>query len=457
MKEAFRKVLLDHRLVKPGERVLVALSGGPDSVALLHLLRALSSDLCFTLAAAHLDHGIRPESGRDADFVRGLCDGAGISLTVSRADVPALVRERKRGVEEVAREVRREFLRQTAAAGRCSVIALGHHRGDQAETVIHRLLRGSGLSGLAAMQLQSGPFIRPLLPFGREGILGFLAAEGIAFVEDASNRDTRYTRNRIRRDLFPLLETFNPRVEEHLARLSARIGQEEDFWRREEESRLAALASFEKGEGELDRKGLTALHPALRIRVLRRALQEVRGGLYGVSSRHLASLDALVVGDRPQGDLHLPHAWAGVRYGRLLLRRAAPASTPPFCLTLDAPGIFPLPGGGDLRLTVGPSPRGEGTWAAEFDAARVRLPLTVRSFRPGDRFRPSGMEGHKKLKDFFIDAGIDRERRRQLPLVVGEEILWVVGVRRCDGWRPGDDGPVLRLQATPVAPPTIHL
>jgi tRNA(Ile)-lysidine synthase len=457
MRDAFRRVLLNHRLVSPGDRVLVALSGGPDSVALLHLLRAAAADLSLSLCAAHLDHGIRPESGRDAAFVRRLCEETKIPLTVSRAEVPPLARKRKQGVEETAREVRRDFLRREAAEADCAVIAQGHHRGDQAETVMHRLLRGSGLSGLSAMRLKSGPFIRPLLPFPRERVLRFLAEEGYAFVEDASNQDPTYTRNRIRRTLLPLLETFNPRVEEHLARLSDRIALEEDFWRQEEERVLAALATVDNGGIELDRAGLAALHPALRARVLRRVLGEVRAGLHGVSSRHITALEALAVGNRPQADLHLPLAWAGVRYGRLLLRPVPPPPPAPFRFLMEAPGVFLLPGGGALRLSMEPSAKGEGPWSVEFDAARVRLPLTVRSFRPGDRFRPAGMEGRKKLKDFFIDAKVERERRRQLPLVVGDEILWVVGVRRCEGWRPAAGDSVWRLQATPAEDATIHL
>jgi tRNA(Ile)-lysidine synthase len=458
MLTAFACILREQHLLSPGDRVLVAVSGGADSVALLHLLHALAPTFPLTVLAAHLDHGMRPESPQDAEFVRGLCAGLDVVLIEGRVDVPVLAAQRRRGLEETAREARRQFLCEAAARQRCVAIALGHHRDDQAETVLFRLLRGSALTGLAAMRPRSTLFIRPLLSFSRQQILDFLAAQRLPFVEDASNADVTFTRNRIRHQVLPLLRDFNPRIEEHLTRFSRRLALEEDYWEREERRLLAELGRVGDAEVRFERGGLLAQHPAVRLRLLRRALLSVRGDLQGVASCHLEGIDGLLLAERPQAELHLPGAWAGRRYEQLWLRRVAPEACPSCLFTIDGPGTYPLPGGGELQVVLVPSPLGEDRRAAEFDAARVPFPLTLRSPRPGDRFRPAGLDGSKKLKDLLIDAKMPREKRQRLLLVVADEILWVVGMRRCAGWPPAQPGGmVLRLVAQLPESPTIHL
>jgi len=458
MLRAFSRVLRNKSLVLPGERVLVAVSGGADSVALLHLFHAVAPEFSCALSAAHLDHAIRPESAGEAEFVARICASLGVPLHTERIDVPALARARRQGLEEAAREARREFLGKVAKREGCTRIALGHHRGDQAETVLHRLLRGSALSGLAAMRPASGLFIRPLLPFARQRLLDFLAARDIPFVEDASNRDTAFTRNRIRHRLLPLLSTFNPRIEEHLGRFSERLAIEEDYWEREERRLLSDLGEVYAEEIRLDRVGLLSLHPAARSRVLRRALLVVRGDLQGLAACHIEALDGLLRGARPQAEVVLPRAWAGRRYEDLWLRRMPPDLPPPVSILVAGPGNYPLPGGGELQVELLAAPKGEEGGAVEFDSAQVSFPLRVRSPRPGDRFRPEGLGGGKKLKDFLIDAKVPRERRRSLLLVEEEEVLWIVGMRRCAGRRPcREGGGVLRLSAKLPVSPTIQL
>ncbi|BCR04090.1 tRNA(Ile)-lysidine synthase [Desulfuromonas versatilis] len=436
-------------LFHPGDRVLVAVSGGADSVVLLHLLLELSRRVPLVLQAAHLDHGMRPESAQDAAFVGRLCQKWGVALASGSEDVPALARQAGGGLEDAARQARRRFLCETAERSGCGWIALGQHRDDQAETFLHRLLRGSGTGGLAAMRQQSPPFVRPLLHFERSRLRAYLRQREIPFVEDPSNADPRFTRNRIRHDLLPRLREFNPRIEEQLADLCASLALEEDFWRRQEEPALAALAMEVDGGLALDHGGLLELHPALRPRVLRGAIARVRGGLTGISRRHIEALDGLLLGDAPQAEAHLPGLWAGRRYDRLLLRRQPPAIEEDFSLQISGPGVYLLPQGRVMTVSIETDARGEGPLAVEFAADRVGFPLVVRNFRPGDRFRPAGGRGEKKLKDFYIDAKLERERRAALPLVVGREVLWVVGIRRCDGMRPEPGGgKVLRMVVT---------
>jgi len=440
------KILRSQCRVASGSRLLVAVSGGADSVALLSLLRKIALGYPLELFVAHLDHGMRPESEEDAAFVRRLCEQWGVPFYGSQCNVPALAREKRLGLEEAAREARKDFLEKTASEHACEGIALGHHRDDQAETVLHRLLRGTALPGLAAMQFRSGMYIRPLLHFGRAEIREYVASEGLMFVEDASNADRRFTRNRIRHELLPVLQTFNPRVADHLVRLAGRIGEEEDFWQQETEKAFRQSGTLVPGGIRFDRRRLLELHPALRMRVFRQALSLLLGTVQGISTRNLQALEDQIVSPNPQSDITGPQGWSCRRYESLWIRRE------PLCadrlpeLLIDGPGVYPLSTGSVLRVFREDTPRGEGPWAVEFDASRVPFPLKVRSWVAGDRFRPSGMEGHKKLKDYFVDKKIPREVRSRIPIVEATEILWLAGLRRCEGFRPVSGGaPVLRL------------
>jgi tRNA(Ile)-lysidine synthase len=463
MFKRFHEILAGSQWVSSGDRVLAALSGGPDSVALFHLLHASSGPLGFSLHAAHLDHSLRPESAEDARFVARLCASLDIPLVVEQCDVSAVARRQRQGLEEAGREQRREFLLRTARRHGCTVIALGHHRGDQAETLLHRLVRGSGLSGLAAMRPQNGPFIRPLLTFSRRQIIDFLVEQKIDFLEDASNQNRCFTRNRIRLDLLPLLREFNPRVEERLANLSRRIALEEDFWDQEVDKVLTDLrqgtnprqpvdpAGKSGPEAWLDRARLLALHPALRARVLRRALGDLRGQLAGLSAVHLEAVEELVRSGPPQGELHLPGAWVARRYDGLWLRTSPPQVAEFGEFIVDGPGEWPLPDGRRLRFSLSVHPLEEGPGAVEFAADKVPFPLSVRPFRPGDRFRPRGGAGSGKIKKFFIDRKVDHEIRKTIPLVVAGEILWVVGMCRCAGLETGPASElVLRIEILPA-------
>lgn len=446
MQREFCRLIEEQQLVRPGNRVLVALSGGADSVALLHLLHAAAPSLSFSLVAAHLDHGIRQDSARDAEFAAVLCARLDVPLVTERVDLPGWARQQRCGLEEAGRLVRREFLRRIASQWGCEAVALGHHRGDQAETFLHRLLRGSALSGLAGMATKSDLFIRPLLPFSRSRLRRYLAEHQIEFREDPSNKDPAFTRNRIRHALLPQLAEYNPRIEEHLGRLCGRIGAEEDFWRQEVARAMERICRADARGVHLEVQGVLSLHPALRPRVVRQALLQVRGGLEGIAASHLDAVLEMAAGGRPQAEAHLPGAWVGRRYQWLWLRKGPPAPVEPFSFVVDGAGIYPLPDGARLGVALDSSGGACRAPAVEFDGDRVSFPLELRNFRPGDRFRPFGAPGGRKLKAFFIDERIPREERARLPLLVGSgEVLWVVGLRRCQGLEPVPGGRVLKL------------
>ncbi len=447
MEELFREIVVRHALFPRGARVLVGLSGGGDSVALLMLLLRCRDALGIEVGAAHLDHGMRAEGAEDAAFVARFCAARGVSLWSGFEDVPGRAKGEGGGLEEAARLARREFLEKVARRHGFSHIALGHHRDDQAETFLHRLLRGAGASGLSAMAVKRGVYVRPLLFFSRSQVHAYLAREGLDFVEDASNSSLEFTRNRIRHQVLPLLKTFNPRIEEHLGRLCDRMADEEGYWGSVVSQEVGRLAHRFEGGVWLGCDECLKLHPALRRRLLRQVLEEVRGDLRGVSSSHLEAVESLLVGSKSQAEAALPRAWVARRYRRLLFCASKPELRPPFALSIPGPGRYTLPAGEELIVSLVDRAMGEGPCVVEFDSRRVSFPLTVRTFRAGDRFSPSGMEGTLKLKDFFINEKIDREARSCLPLVAGLEVLWVAGLRRCNGFRPGPGRcPVLRME-----------
>jgi len=437
MLQRFQQNLDRHGLIAPHATVLCAVSGGADSVALLLLLHRLSMTVSFALHAAHLDHGLRAESPDDADFVATLCERLSVPLAREAVDVRALAGERREGLEAAGRFARRRFLEQVAADLGGACIALAHHADDQAETILFRLLRGTGVGGLAGMLPKNGPYIRPLLVFSRAELRDWLVTQGETWREDISNADPAYARNRIRHQILPELQLFSPDLPAALCRLGAQVALEEQDWQQRVQGVLDVHCRV-TGDGlSLPIPALLALTPALRRRVLRELLVRVRGDLLHIEAVHVDRLDALLIAARPQAQLDLPGVWAARRYERLLLA-AQPPVCPAFCLEVAAPGSYPLPTGAVLRIeAVGAGSQEDSAASVYFDAAAITFPLTVRSMRPGDRFQPSGMTGHKQLKDYFIDARIEVEARRRTPLVfAGERLLWVAGLRRCEGLWP---------------------
>ncbi|TYO95685.1 tRNA(Ile)-lysidine synthase [Geothermobacter ehrlichii] len=431
--------------VEPGDGIVVACSGGADSTALLTLLVEAADRLGLRLQVAHLDHGLRLESGDDARFVAELAAGFDLPFFQRRVDVAEVAERMAENLEAAGRRLRREFLREVADRTGARFIALGHHRDDQAETVLFRLLRGSGSTGLRGMAWSDPPFIRPLLGFRRRQLRSLLRSQGISWREDASNRDLGRARNLLRHRVLPLLTELQPDVVDKLADFAARTAIDEDDWRRRVEAWLARHAAPEKEGLCLELPALRSCHEALRLRIWLAALRRVAGRQTDLTSVHLAACDNLLSG-RPQAEIHLPSLWVGRRYQAILIRRRPPEPATSWEVFIDGPGRYMLPTGGELLVSVEEGPAGETGGVAEFALAETPFPLRARNRRPGDRFHPAGAPGGRKLKDFFIDAKIPRERRDALPLLLSDDtILWVVGLRRCEGRRPHAGAKTLKV------------
>ena len=428
--------------------LLVAVSGGVDSVVLLHALCSVAGSLNLSLQVAHLDHQIRSESSTDADFVRDLCVQWELPCHIEACAVPALAEQGKLSLEMAGRQARREFLQRVAKQTDAERIVLAHHQDDQVETFLLRLLRGSGQSGLAAMRVHQGIWWRPLMSCSREQILGYARRHKLTWVEDESNRDPVFLRNRLRTQIIPQLRDINPRIDNHIAGLTQQFQSEEDYWQELIVQKFADLVLSCEDGLRLSRPLLLAQHPALRMRLLREALRRLRGDLQKIESVHLRAVEGLLAGERVQAQLDLPGCWVARRYDTLWLRDGAPEELSPFDLSLPVPGERELPDGRVLRTCLQDEQEGESANVAEFCFAELAQPLRIRCWRAGDRFEPQGMAGHKKLKHFFADNRVEREDRLSTPLLVSENtILWVVGKRRsCHAVSRHGGGKVLRVE-----------
>ena len=442
-----------------GKRLLVAVSGGPDSLALLHALYRLRGEYGLTLRGAHLNHRLRgAESEADAEFVADTFERLGVPFTVDGVDVAGYRRRHRLSLEDAARRVRYSFLADAAAEHGADAIALGHTADDQAETVLMHIIRGSGLDGLRGMQALDRRTIsgrrvalfRPLLDVSRAETEAYCRALCLTPRIDPSNSSPEFLRNRIRMELVPLLEQMNPSMRDALVRLARNATQDSDYIREHADAVWREVTrQVEDGVVRLDAVALGGEHAAIRGRVLRRAIEAAGGE---VTQRHILDMMALF-GRAPGKRLHLSGGLGFVTgYGEAYVGSADVVEDALMPLpALGGEFSVPVPGevrvGGwrinvtcmDRRDGEGFShssypnlpPLGEGTEASEMlDMDCVGDGLWVRGRLPGDRFQPLGMEGSKLLREFMIDARIPRGWRDGLPLVVSER-----GIACVPGWR----------------------
>ena len=396
-----------------GQSVLCALSGGVDSVVLLHLLLQCG----VRVEAAHVEHGIRGESSRrDCRFVQELCGKWGVPLHVIHLDVPAQAAKEGRGIEETARAMRYDFLWKTREARHLETLATAHHLNDQAETVLMHLIRGASPVGLSGMRERDGALIRPLLPFSRAQIEQYAQENHLPHVEDETNADIAYTRNYIRHELIPCMEKLNPRAVEAVGRAAELARRQSDFVRQEA---LRVLRSRMYGAALAD---VSDLHPGLRSEVIAQYLRAQ--GTPEFSAADIVRIESLLAGGVGRrvslGKELFERDTNGVR--RVIME---PAGSGRWALH-SGENETPL---GRFTLRTGKVPKNLnlGKYAQVFDADKIRAPLFVRTRRDGDRLALLG-GGKRKLSDILIDKKVPRALRDSVPLIVmGEEILWAVG------------------------------
>jgi tRNA(Ile)-lysidine synthase len=438
-------------LISPGARVLVAVSGGSDSVALTHLLVDIAPIVPFTVAGlAHLNHKLRgDDSDADEAFCRDLATALGLPIETQHTDVGAMARVQRVSVEVAARRARYRFLARAAERLDADLVATGHTRDDQAETVLLRLLRGAGATGLAAIPPRRGPIVRPVLSERREILRAYLAERHVAFRDDATNADQTIPRNWIRHGLLPLLcAHVGGDIVEVLAREAAIL--RDDATLLDAVADEAARATLELGDGraQIQAQDLQALPAALARRVIRRALSHVSPAFQGATHVDRVLEMAMSATD---GAIDLPGARMELIRGGVVLytrerRGRRPATA--FRCSLPVPGRVTIAEadvlveaetvvGIDPQLTVNEQVRGDGL-SAVVDAVVAAEGLWVRSRKPGDTYRPFGLGRRKKLQDVFVDRKVPRDKRDQVPIIVDscDHIVWVAG------FGPSDDARV---------------
>ena len=422
-------------MLAAGDRVLVAVSGGPDSTAMLAALAALSPRAGVALHAAHLNHQLRgDESGRDQACAETVAAHLGVPCTVASAIALA----GGPNLEARARAQRYAFLAQVAAAKGCTKVATGHTLDDQAETVLMRLLRGTGADGLMGIHaVREGHIIRPLIECTRQQVLAFLRNAGLPFCDDSSNQDRRFLRNRVRHEVLPLLQAINPDVRRHLATtaeiMTAEVRALDDLVEQ-------MLAPLRLPDGALIIGALAGVPPALRARLLRAWLRTQRKDLRGLGAAHVTAVLAIAQGARPNARVRLPGGQLAVReYDRLYLRAEDGNAQPEAPQLLQPGATVCLATGWRISAAMTP-PHDAGSWQTPADlwsviadADAVAGPVVVRTAQVGDRVRPLGLGGARKLQDIFVDRKLPLRSRRTCPVVECDgEILWVPGVVRGD-------------------------
>ena len=463
-----RNFIKRHNLLAPSDGVIVGVSGGPDSLCLLHLLLRLREEYRLRLHVAHLHHGARgEEADADAAFVAGLAQQWGLPATVARRDVPAITRAHKLAFEEAARRVRYAFLAHVAGEVGATKVAVGHNGDDQAETVLMHFLRGAGPAGLRGMlpatplshyRLLAGiadfslptnlpTLVRPLLEVPRAEIERYCAGQGLEPRFDRSNLDTTYFRNRLRHELIPLLETYNPNVGRRLRHTAEVVAADYTL--------LAQLRQRAWGEVTLAASEQAVVFDladwrtqplSLQRALVREAAYRLRPQVRDFDFVHVENAVRLAREGETGAQATLPGGLAlTVGYDRLTIAEAGyepPVAGPTLSaeqgVAVAVPGVTPLPDGAwVLEATLPPAwtlaevETNPDRWTAYLDADALSGPLVLRTRRPGERFRPQGMGGHApRLTDWMINAKVPRPWRDRLPLLVaGGEIVWVCGWR----------------------------
>ena len=434
---------LRYGMFEKNDRVVVAVSGGADSVCLLHVLHKLRKVLGIDLIVCHFDHGLRPDEDEEETlFVQMLAESLDLSFATEKAE--GKLRAGAPSMEETARNLRYAFLTNRMHHFSAQKIAVGHTRNDQAETVLMRLLRGSGTAGLSGIPpVRDGVIVRPLIELTKEEIMGYLSREKIQYVTDPSNLNPDPLRNDIRLNILPLLKMRQPELVSILGKTAAILREERDWMETEARDWLTLQGRMEPyGKITIPLAEFNQLHDAKKNHVIREAIRSSGGGLGRITSKHIEAVKRVAEGENPHARIPLPgNQTCGKIYERLVFSSERIKRTGDFSFLIHKPGRFRMKEPpciiriSECRRTIS-EPAMDSAQTAFFDADRVTYPLTVRNARKGDRFIPLGMKGHKKLKNFFIDNKIPAEERKNIPILLTDnEIMWVCGLRVDDRFK----------------------
>jgi len=435
IEKIFLRTINDNRMILPGDTVIIGVSGGADSSALLHLFAMFRKELGIKLTVCHLNHKIR---GRDAacdeKYIMEISRKLGIRCVTESFDVPAFAKRNRLSLEDAARRARHGFFNRTAKSIGADKIALGHTADDNVETLLMRMIRGAGLRGLEGIPKVRGMIIRPLINIWRSDLEGFCRKHSISPRIDKTNYDTAFFRNRVRHELIPHLQKYNPRIKETLSRLIDILGQHYDFLESETIKYASKVLKGKKDRVDIDKKKLLHLRPILQAEILRLAIEKVKGDLFDIS--YVNILDILASIKKTSATISIPGLQIYIGRNSVAVSPGGERTDVRYKHFLTIPGRIRVAGGrymvraslvepGRLKRLKHTNPN-----VAYVDLGKISGPLWVRSWEKGDRMRPMGFKGTKKLQDIFIDEKVDMREKALLPIVSdSKKIVWVSGFR----------------------------
>jgi tRNA(Ile)-lysidine synthase len=444
-----------YNMLQSGHRVGVAVSGGADSVCLLHILHSLAPCLGISLTVLHLNHKLRgAESDADAAFCRDLA----ASLSLPFVEEEVRVADLNDNLEQAGRNARRAFFGRLIDSGKLDRVATGHTRSDQAETVLYRLLRGSGTAGIAGIApVLDGVIVRPLLDCVRSGIEAYLREHSLPWREDYTNSDVRFARNRIRHELLPMLvRDYNPAIADVLAGMAAVARDEEEYWDRELESVTPGL--IEPADGALKLRAgneWAPLHPALKRRVVRRLISRIKGDLRGIGTAHIEQMVQLADQRNGNGGFQIPGLDVRRSFNWVRFAKTGEDLEVSFEIPVEPPGRISAPGGDTVFIDViefsgSESSNNSYNSLCLLDFDRLSGPLVLRNWRPGDWYAPKG--SHDKIKHLFQRSRVPVWERKGWPVLTsGSRIVWAKRFGVAADVAPGvHTRRVLRVRARPV-------
>ncbi|HOW22512.1 MAG TPA: tRNA lysidine(34) synthetase TilS [Sedimentibacter sp.] len=445
MHELIKNNIINKKLIIDGDNILIALSGGPDSVFLFHNLRKLKDIISFNLYASHINHMYRGKDAmHDEEFVRDLCQKYGVRLFVKRKNAAEYARELKVTEEEAGRVLRYGFFNENLSQIGGGKIALAHNLNDQAETVLQRLIRGTGIDGLSAMSFQKGNLIRPMLNVSRDEIMAYLHENNYQYCIDITNSQDIYGRNKIRLNLIPYLEkNFSPNIQATLSRMAEAMERDKKIIEKYIDIKFKELLKDRSGSKlVLDLNLLRALDVGERGRIIRRGIEELKGNTVNVEMKHIDNAISLMDAGKTGKKIDLTGGFTiEISYDNFIINKRLD-KVPEFEYNIALNEITHIKEV-NKTLLARVFEAGTETWediedkdsfCVDFDL--VKGSLTVRNRRPGDSITPCGMEGSKKVKDVFIDLKIPKEERDSRLIVADDEnIIWLEGYRINDKYK----------------------
>ena len=441
--EQVKRTIDRYHLLDKGDRLIVGVSAGVDSMVLLHLLNTYRQEFDLSLIVAHINHGLRPkESEKEAELVQKESERLGLTLEYGQFNVKEVQKVGGISLQDAARKIRFHFFNVLLQKYNANKIALGHNADDQVETILLRLMRGSGLKGLKGMlPIREGRVIRPLLEVWRREIESFAEEMKIPYLLDSSNLKKNYLRNRLRLTLIPLIEKeYQPNFKKIVLKISTILREENDYLERGAEEAYQKIVREEKDALSFKFSEYQFLHPAIQWRIIQKMLGRIYSGETVIEEREGMEVDQIYKKFHqllPSFFIELPHGVSlEKRYDLVLIGKGWVKPVPPFEVELISPGrnyieeikrevVIEETGRDDKFKDLYGLPD-----VALLDYQSLQFPLKMRNFRPGDRFRPLGVKGTQKLKEFFIDHKIPNFERPRIPLLIsGEMIAWIVGYR----------------------------